>query len=214
MNQSISDRNNGNQSRKKTGGTLSFILFFIVFVLGFGTIGISMIRSAYKKEKSYIAATEGRIIDYKDSSYNNKHKFSPVIEYHAGSQVLTGETNVTYNYHPLKTGTYVSVYYDPENPGKFFVKEYDLKATYQIGMIFLLISIGILGITVLFTVLNKSKMNREKKAHIEGKIFLCVIFLFIFTIFSFVAGLGRTLCIFAAMGLFALYGMYQNKRKK
>lgn len=46
------------------------------------------------------------------------------------------------------------------------------------------------------------------------RMIISAILLFMFAVFSFVAGLGKTICIFAAMGLFILYGMRQDRRKK
>lgn len=217
MGQPILDKTNktvgSDKSRKKSGGKIFTILFLIVFVLGFGALGTGMVYSAYKKEKTYNAVTEGKVAGYRDYSYSYKHKFSPLVEYWVGNQVFMGETNIRFNYQPFKVGEYVSVYYNPKKPDEFYIKKYDLKTTYGMGAIFLLVSIGALGVFILFTILGKVKMDKEKKEQMQVKIILSLIFLFMFIVFSFVAGFGITICIFAGIGLFALYGLHQNKNK-
>lgn len=189
-------------------------LFLIVFALGFGAMGAGMIYSAYIKETTYSAAAEGRIIDYNDASYSSEHKYSPIVEYQVGNQVLIGETNVSFNYRPFKTGETVLVYYNPGKPDEFYIREYDLRTTYGIGGIFLFVCIGIFVLLALRTILNKAKISKEKKEQMKIRMIISAILLFMFTVFSFVAGLGKTICIFAAMGFFILYGMRQDRRKK
>lgn len=217
MSQSISKEKketvDSNQSPKKSGGK-AFTLFFIIFALGFGALGAGFLHSAHSKEKAYSGTAEGQIIDYRDySSYDNKHKFSPIVEYRAEGQIYTGETNVQFNYKPLKTGTYVSIFYNPQKPEEFYIKEYDQKTNYKMGALFLFISIGILFILLLSAVLNRIKMDPKKKEQIQLIVILSVILLFMFLVFACLAGLIKTICIFAAFGLFTLYGLYRNKKK-
>ncbi len=68
-----------------------------------------MIRSAYRKEQSYSAEAEGRVVGYHDYSRRGKYMFSPIIEYLADDQMITGETNVNFNHRPFKEGEYVSI---------------------------------------------------------------------------------------------------------
>lgn len=217
MHQSISEKNNKSsdlkQSRKKSGGEIFIILFLIAFAIFFGALGAGIIHSAYTKEKTYSVAVEGRIIGYKDSSYNNKRRFSPVVEYWVGNQEVTGETNVQFNYRPFKEGEYVSVYYNPNKPDEFYIKEYDLKTMYKMGTVFLVISMGIFMALILFAILGKVKMDNEKKEQIQVKIILSLIILFMFTVFSCLIGIGITICIFGGMGIFISYGIYQDKHK-
>ena len=109
------------------------------------------------------------------------------MEYWVGNQVFMGETNIWFNYQPFKVGEYVSVYYNPKKPDEFYIKKYDLKTTYGMGTIFLLVSIGALGVFVLFTVLGKIKMDEEKKRTNTGKNYLIFNF-FIYVYCIFVCG--------------------------
>lgn len=201
-------------SGKRPGGKVFLILFLTVFALGFGALGAEMIGSAYGKEKAYSASVQGRIIDYRSSSYNNRHEYSPVVEYRAKDQVFTGETNVRYNYRPFEVGESVAVCYDPERPDKFYIREYDLETTYALGAIFLLVAIGLPAVCILCAVLGRIKTDREKKEQTEAKIIVGAALLFLFTVFCFLAGPEKALGIFATFGLFCLYGMHHNKRKK
>ena len=215
MRQAILDENEEDlRPEPKSGRRIFLILFLSIFVLIFGVLGTTMVYSAYRKEKTCSMPTTGRIIDYNDHSYNNKHKYTPIIEYRVGDQVFSSETNIRFNYHPFKKGEYVSVYYNPKSPDEFYMKEYDLRTLYILGAVFLLVSIGIIIVSALCAIIGKIKINQKKKAQIQIKIFLSAILLFMFTIFSCLAGLGKTICIFIAIGLFALYGIHQNKRKK
>lgn len=202
------------QSSKKPHGSFFLILFLTMFALGFGALGFGMMHSGYKKEQSYNGTAEGRIIDYRKSSHKNKRMFSPIVEYQVGDEVFIGETNASLNYRPYKEGAYVEVHYNPKNPDEFYIKEFDLETTYKLGRIFLFVSIGILIILVLCFVLSKLKMNKEKKERILAKVVFSAALLFIFIVSFCLAGLIKTLCIFAGMGLFALYGIHQNKKKK
>lgn len=201
------------QSGKKSGGTFFLILFLTIFALGFGTVGVIIIHSAYTKEHTYSAMTTGIVIDYNRYSYNNRHKYSPIVEYRVGNQVFTGETNVRLNYRSFKEGESVPVFYNPKSPNEFYIKEYDLKTTYMIGAIFLLVGIGILVVFVLSAVIGRIKTDKAQKDRIQVKIFLSAAILFIFTVFTCLAGVVRTICIFAVMGGFTLFGIYREKRK-
>lgn len=200
-------------NRKKSGRKIFINLFLITFAMLFGVLGAGIIHSTYTKEKTYNVVVEGKVIGYRDSSYNNKHRFSPVVEYWVGNQVVTGETNVQLNYQPFGEGEHVSVYYNPNKPDEFYIQEYDLKTMYKMGAIFLVISMEILIALALFAILGKVKMDSEKKEQIQVKIILSVIILFMFTVFSCLIGIGITICIFGGMGIFVSYGIYQDKNK-
>lgn len=129
------------QHREKSGGKIFGILFFTVFVIVFGTAGVTMIHYAYVKEKTYSMMTTGTVVDYNDYSVNNDHKYAPIVEYRVKDQVFVSDTNIRFNFRPFKKGAHVSVYYNPESPGESYIKEYDLKATYKLGAIFLLVTI-------------------------------------------------------------------------
>ena len=118
------------QHREKSGGKIFGILFFTVFVIVFGTAGVTMIHYAYVKEKTYSMMTTGTVVDYNDYSVNNDHKYAPIVEYRVKDQVFVSDTNIRFNFRPFKKGAHVSVYYNPESPGESYIKEYDLKATY------------------------------------------------------------------------------------
>jgi len=214
MNQTISVENeeslHSGKSGKKAGGKILVVLFFAVFVLGFGAVGVVMIHSAYMKEKVYSAETDGIVIDY---NRNYKHMYTPVVEYQVGDQTFTSSTNTRFNHRPFKKGESVSIYYNPKSPDEFYLKGYDLKGTYNLGVIFLVFSMGILIVSVLFAVIGRIEIDNERKGRIQAKIFLSVAVLVIFTAFLCLAGLGLTICILIFMVLFALYGRYQNKRK-
>lgn len=215
MNQSISGENEktlhlGN-SGKKSGGKILLILFFAVFVLGFGTVGVSMIHSAYIKEKVCSAETVGVIIDY---SRNHKHMYTPIVEYQVGEQMFTSDANIRSNHRPFKKGESVSICYNPQSPDEFYMKEYGMKETYGLGVIFLVCSIGTFIASVLFAGIGKIKIDKERKERIQAKIFLSAAVLFIFTVFLCLAGIGITIGISIVMVLFALYGRHHNKRKQ
>lgn len=214
MNQTISVENeeslHSGKSGKKAGGKILVVLFFAVFVLGFGAVGVVMIHSAYMKEKVYSAETDGIVIDY---NRNYKHMYTPVVEYQVGDQTFTSSTNTRFNHRPFKKGESVSIYYNPKSPDEFYLKGYDLKGTYNLGVIFLVFSMGILIVSVLFAVIGRIEIDNERKGRIQAKIFLSVAVLVIFTAFLCLAGLGLTICILIFMVLFALYGRHQNKRK-
>lgn len=169
-----------------------------------------MIHSAYMKEKVYSAETDGIVIDY---NRNYKHMYTPVVEYQVGDQTFTSSTNTRFNHRPFKKGESVSIYYNPKSPDEFYLKGYDLKGTYNLGVIFLVFSMGILIVSVLFAVIGRIEIDNERKGRIQAKIFLSVAVLVIFTAFLCLAGLGLTICILIFMVLFALYGRHQNKRK-
>lgn len=202
------------QSGKKSGGKIFLILFLTVFALGFGALGFGMVHSAHKKTETCSAAAEGRIVGYKKSSYNHKRRFSPIVEYQVENQIFTDETNVRLNYRPFKEGEHVLLYYNPDRPDEFYIKGYDLKTTYKIGAIFLLVAIGIFVMLALFSILGRIKMDKKKKDDILAKIIIFAILLLMFTVFSSLAGLRITICLFAGAGLFSLYGIYQSKHKK
>lgn len=218
MSQSVLDENKKTVSPEQTGKKSSrkffLILFIAVFSLSFGVPGAVMIRSAYMKEKICCAETDGTVVDYRSRYHHNDREYSPVVQYRVEEQVFTSETNIWFQNHPLKTGEYVSVYYNPESPDEFYVKQYDLKVEYKLGAVFLLVSIGIVGITVLFAVIGRIKMNKAKKEQLQAKMMLSAVFLFLFIMFICLAGPAITICVFAVMGLIALYGFFQNRRKK
>ena len=199
---------------KKSGGKLFLILFLTVFSLGFGILGAVMIHSADAKERSYSTSAEGMVIGYRDSSRNSKHSYSPIVEYRADHQIFTGETNIWFNYRPFQEGEYVSIYYNPEKPEDFYIKQYDLPTTYKMGAIFLLVALGIPAVLVLFAVINRIITDPKKKERIQAILLVSLIVLFIFIVFCALAGPVITICILAVMGLFALYGIRQNRRQK
>lgn len=199
--------------REKSDGKIFGILFVTAFVMVFGVVGVTLIHSVYVKEKTYSGMTTGTVVDYNDYSVGHDHKYAPIVEYRVEDQIFVCGTNIRFNFRPFDEGAYVSVYYNPESPGESYIKEYDLKATYKLGAIFLLVSVGITIVAVLFAVIGRTKLDKGKREDMQVKIFLSVILLFMFTVFSFLAGLGKTICIFAVMGLFALYGIHRDKHK-
>lgn len=199
--------------REKSGGKIFGILFFTIFIMVFGVVGVTLIHSAYVKEKTYSGMAMGTVVDYDDYSVGYDHKYAPIVEYRVEDQVFVCDTNIRFSFRPFAKGAYVAVYYNPESPDKSYIEEYDLKVTYKLGVIFLLVSVGIIIVAVLFAVIGRIKLDKEKKGDIQVKIFLSVILLFMFTVFSFLAGLGKTICIFTVMGLFALYGIHRDRRK-
>lgn len=215
MNQTISVENeeslHSGKSGKKAGGKILVVLFFAVFVLGFCAVGVVMIHSAYMKEKACSAETDGIVIDY---NRNYKHMYTPIVEYQVGDQMFTSGTNTRSNHRPFKKGESVSIYYNPKSPDEFYLKGYDLKVTYSLGVIFLVFSMGVLTVSVLFAVISRTKMDKERKERILAKIFLSATVLIILTAFLCLAGPGITICILTFMVLFALYGRHQNRRKQ
>ncbi len=216
--QSVTNENSGTMYEKQpaphSGGRMILLVFVLIFGLGFGIVGLFMVRSAYLKEKRCSAETTGTIVDY-GRHYSKGHDlYSPIVEYRVGDQVFSSETNVRFNYRPFKKGEGVSIFYNPQNPGEFYIEEYDVGTTYRLGVIFLFVSVAVLIISALFFVMGRITMDPKKKARMEGKIFIFAALLFVFTVFSCLAGLGKTICIFAVMGLFALYGRYRDRRKK
>lgn len=215
MNQTISGENeetlHSGKSGKKAGGKVSLILFFAVFVLGFGAAGVLMLHSTYIKGKACSAETDGIVIDY---NRNYKHMYTPIVEYQVGDQMFTSGTNTRSNHRPFKKGESVSIYYNPKNPDEFYLKGYDLKVTYSLGVIFVVFSMGVLTVSVLFAVISRTKMDKERKERILANIFLSAAVLIILTAFLCLAGPGITICILIFMVLFALYGRHQNRRRQ
>lgn len=192
-----------------------FLLLFLgMFSLVFGIIGVVMIGSACLQEKNSVL-TEGEVIEYRrQPSHRSGHDYSPVVTYQAGDERITGETNVWSNTRPFQIGEHVTVGYDPERPDRFFIKEYSLKLRYQLGTIFLMISLGIVFAGLFFFLLGRTGMEQKKKEQAEAVSLVLGIVFFIFAGFWMLAGPAVTLCISAVIGLFGLYGWYDNRRKK
>lgn len=199
---------------KKPGGKIFLILFLTLFSLGFGILGTVMIHSAYAKERACSASAEGMVVGYRDASRGSKHSYSPIVEYQAENQIFTGETNIWFNYRPFQEGEYVSIHYNPEKPEDFYIKQYDLPAAYKMGAIFLLTALGIPAVLALFAVINRVITDPKKKERIQAVFLVSLIVLFIFIVFCALAGPVIAICIFAVMGLFTLYGIRQNRRRK
>lgn len=90
------------KSQTSSGGTIALVLFLTIFALGFGAIGMVMLRSAHAKEQICSAQAEGHIIDYRESTHKRTHMYSPVIEYQVDGQYYTSETNVSLSYRPYQ----------------------------------------------------------------------------------------------------------------
>lgn len=201
------------QSGKMSAGRILLILFLALFTLGFGIIGTGLCYSAHMQEKTYSAAVEGRVIEYRKNSYiGQKRMFIPVVEYQVGNEMFTGETNGWYSSRTFEPGEYVEIGYNPENPEQFYIKGYDLNIMTRLGILFLGLGGKILTVTVTVLILDKNKTDKERKKTIRAGIIAGGIVLFIFIGFVAVAGLKNTLCVFGAMGLFALYGLLHDKR--
>lgn len=187
------------------------ILILAVFVLGFGAVGVLLMHSAYMKEKACSTETYGIVIDY---NRNYKHMYTPIVKYQVGDQTFTSGTNTRSNHRPFKKGESVSIYYNPKSPDEFYLKGYDLKEIYSLGVIFLVFSMGVLIVSVLFAVISRTKMDKKRKERILANIFLSAAVLIILTAFLCLAGPGITICILIFMVLFALYGRHQNRRRQ
>lgn len=203
-----------NQTSKKSGGIIFLIIFLVVFALGFGILGFGMVRSAHRKERICSAEAQGRVTGYRKSRHDHKRMYSPIVEYQVGNQVFANESNVSSNYKPYNEGEYILVSYNPENPAEFYIKGYGTEISYELGVIFLSVSAGIFVILAICAVLGKSKMDKEKKEKIQVRIILSVILLFMFVVFSCVLGPVIAICISAGMGIFALFGLLQNRHEK
>jgi hypothetical protein len=192
---------------------LPLVLFLGLFAFGFCTIGAGLCYSARMKEKTCSAVAEGRVIEYRKNSYiGQKRRFTPVVEYQVGNEIFAGETNVWYSSRTFEIGEYVMIGYNPTNPEEFYIKSYDLNILTRMGIVFLVIGGGILAITVTVLILDKNRMDKEKKKTIQTGIIVGGIVLFIFVVFAALAGLKNTLCVSGVMGLFALFGRFHNKR--
>lgn len=204
------------QPSKQKGANIFITLFLMIFVLGFGALGIGMIYSAYAQEKTYSETTEGEIVEYKTRRSSSKHKrmFCPVVKYQAEGEDVIGVSNTWSTSKPFKNSKRVTIGYNPANSGEFYIKGYDLKTEYRLGGIFIFVSIAILFVIFVFGILSKIKMDEEKKSKIQAKIVMASSILFIFIIFFLLSGPVITLCVFIAMGIFALYGVHSNKRQK
>ena len=202
------------QSGKKPAGSIALIVFLAAFVLGFGAIGAGLCYSAHMREKTCSGAAEGKVIGYrKNSSHRGRnHTYTPVVEYRAENEIFTGETNASSSSRTFEIGEYVMIGYNPANPEEFYIKGYDLNITTRIGIVFLVISGGILAVLVIALILSKSKISKERKEKIEAGIIVGGIVFIIFAVLIAVAGLTLTLCAFGGMGVFALYGYLHNKR--
>lgn len=201
------------QSGKMSAGRISLILFLLLFTLGFGGIGAGLCHSAHRQAKAYSATAEGRVIECRKSSHIGRHHlFTPVVEYQVGNEIFTGETNAWSSSRTFETGEYVAIGYNPANPEEFYIKGYDLNIRTRLGILFLGIGVIILTVTIAVLILHKNKIDKERKEIIRAGIIIGGIVLFIFAGFVVVAGLKNTLCVFGAMGLFALYGWIHNKR--
>lgn len=140
------------------------LLFLVIFVLIFAVTGTGMIYSAHRKEKICSATAEGVVVRYREYTRNNhSHEYSPVVEYRVGNKILTGETNVWMSGRNFEEGVYVEIGYNPENPEEFYIRNYDLKTTYGMGMIFLAVSAGITLISILLLVLRRIHMEEKRK---------------------------------------------------
>lgn len=202
------------QSGKKPAGSIALIVFLAAFVLGFGAIGAGLCYSAHMREETCSGAAEGKVIKYRKNSSNRgrNRTYTPVVEYQVRNEIFTGETNASSSSRTFEIGEYVMIGYNPANPEEFYIKGYDLNISTRIGIVFLVISGGILAVLVIVLILGKSKISKEKKEKIEAGIIVGGIVFIIFSVFIAVAGLTFTLCAFGAMGLFALYGHFHNKR--
>ncbi len=200
------------QPGKKSGRMAYILLFLLIFALGFGAVGAALFRTAHKEEKTYSTAAEGRVVDYEGSTLHGKRMYSPIVEYQVGGRTFSGSANVWYNLHPFREGESVTVYYDPQNPADFYLKEED--PTFGLGAIFLLFSLGVIVVVVLFVVLGKVKMEAEKRERIRGKVFAAVVVLVVFGVFTCFLGIVKAVCVFVGMGLLGLYGLHRDGRKK
>lgn len=202
------------QSGSASAGGIALLLFLAAFLLGFSAIGAGLCYSAHMRKKVCSAEAEGKIIEYMEKSRTGrKHMFTPVVEYEVGNKIFTGNTKAWSSSRTFKTGEYVMIGYNPANPEEFYIKNYDLSITTRLGILFLVISGGILVVTVIVLILDKSKMDKGKKKVVKTGIFVSGIAFLIFVVFMVVAGLTITLCVFGGMGLFALYGWFRDKRR-
>ena len=194
------------QRKKQSGGKVILVLFFLIFVLGFGAVGAGLLYFAHAREESCSEVTEGRIIDYRTHRRHGSRTYSPVVEYQAGDEWIIGESNTWSSTKPLRNREYVTVCYRPENPEEFYIQGYDLKVQYRLGVIFCLFSAVIFLSVIVFTLLNKAKMNDEKKGKIRAAVFVAGVVFLIFIMFWLLAGPGITIVVFLIMGLSWLYG--------
>ena len=191
------------------------ILFLAVFALGFGIIGAGLCSSAHIQKKTCSAAAEGRVIEYRRNSHiGNKRMYTPVVEYRAGNEILTGETKAWSSSRTFAIGEYVMIGYNPANPKEFYIQNFDLSITTRLGILFLVVSSGILTVTVITLLLNKSRLDKERKQKIEAGLIVGGMILFIFVTFITIAGLKNTPFVFGGMGLFGLYAWFHEKRTK
>lgn len=198
----------------RNGSKIILLFLFLVFGIGFGAVGLKLFHTAYMQEKDCSASAEGRLVRYEPYHSRGTRTYSPVVEYQAGNETLTATSNISASSRPFKEGGQVTVFYNPDRPDEFYIKGYGLEIEYKIGAVFLLVSIAAIIITILSIILNKINMDKDKKERLLAKIIMAGIFLFLFTVFLLIAGPGITLCLSAAMGVFALYGAYSNKKKK
>ena len=216
MNQQTKVTTSGSEPPKKnTGIKILGILLFLIFTLGSGTIGITLLRSAHAQEKACSGKVEGQVVEYRKHYSGFRRKtYSPVVEFRAGNEMITGNSQTSSYPKPFKPGEYVTIGYNPQDPSEFYIKGYDLKTDYQLGTIFLLISLAIFAAAALLLLLGKIHIEEKKKEKIQTAMFLTGAIGFILTMFLVLAGIPITVCVFTAMGLFALYGRRKNKQNK
>lgn len=144
------------------------ILFLPLFALGFCIIGAGLCHSAHMQEKNCSAMAEGRVIEDRKNSYiGQKRMFTPIMEYQVENEIFTGETNVWHSSRLFERGEYVMIGYNPTNPEEFYIKSYNLNMMARLGILFLVIGGAILVITVTVVILDKNKMDKEKKEKIQ-----------------------------------------------
>lgn len=106
----------------------------------FFLIGFFMHRNRKSKEQKCTAVTIGTVSDIevrysRSIGSGNTRSNHPVFEFNAGGQRYKLVSNVGTSMQKLTVGQSVTVYYDPEKPERYYVKEYTLGKT--LGYIFL-----------------------------------------------------------------------------
>lgn len=198
----------GNQNKKE--GTI-VLLVLLLIVLGFVAGGAGMLYNAYLHTQRCSITTEGVIIDYERELMSGSHKrgWRPVVEYRVGGEVLTVTHSVTESPKPFKTGTQVTVAYNPEDPTDFYIRGHHLKTQCKIGIMLILVGLCF-TIGIVFSTLS-GKMEEEKRKRLQEKVFPLIGGFVVLSGFVLLAGWKLTL---AGAIFFGFWMKYDKSRKK
>lgn len=136
--------------------TMLFAFIFCGIWCGFGLIFLLIgifIGSIYaSKVKRCSACTIGTVAEivqgyFKDDDHRWQRGYRPVFEYYVNGQLFQCISKTMVNSIKLTSGQSVTIYYNPEKPQQYYVKEYIYSNL--IGKVFVAVGLGIMIISAI-----------------------------------------------------------------